>query len=73
EDPYILEKQSYVESLDVQLRQLTQSLDMILEKRDELNLSLQDVTTVIQQMVDLEVNVEITDLLNNFAELQSKI
>lgn len=73
EDPYILEKQSYVESLDVQLRQLTQSLDMILEKRDELNLSLQDVTTVIQQMVDLEVNVEITDSLNNFAELQSKI
>lgn len=73
EDPFIIEKQAYVESLDVQLRQLTQSLDMILEKRDELNLSLQDVTTVIQQMVDLEVNAEITDLLTNFEELQSQV
>ncbi|ODQ48773.1 hypothetical protein PICMEDRAFT_14311 [Pichia membranifaciens NRRL Y-2026] len=73
EDPFILEKQAYIDSLDTQLRQLTQSLDMILEKRDELTLSLQDVTTVIQQLVDLEVNVEITDILSNFEELQSKV
>lgn len=73
EDPFILEKQAYIDSLDTQLRQLTQSLDMILEKRDELTLSLQDVTTVIQQLVDLEVNVEITDILANFEELQSKV
>ncbi|GAV26981.1 hypothetical protein PMKS-000442 [Pichia membranifaciens] len=73
EDPFILEKQAYIDSLDTQLRQLTQSLDMILEKRDELTLSLQDVTTVIQQLVDLEVNVEITAILSNFEELQSKV
>lgn len=73
EDPFIIEKQSYIEDLDSQLRQLSQSLDMILEKREELTVSLHDVTVVIQQLIDLEVNVEITDLLNNFEELQSKI
>jgi sorting nexin-1/2 len=73
EDTFIMQKQAYIDSLNEQLRQLTQSLDMILEKREELALSLNDVTAVIQQLADLEVNTEITDILNNFEELQTKI
>lgn len=73
EDSFILEKQVYVDNLDQQLRQLSQSLDMILEKREELSLSLNDVSTVLLQICDLEVNVEITEILSNFEELQTKI
>jgi sorting nexin-1/2 len=73
EDAFILEKQAYIDSLDAQLRQLAQSLDMIFEKREELTLSLNDVSTVLLQMCDLEVNVEITEILTNFEELQTKI
>lgn len=73
EDAFILEQQAYFGSLDSQLRQLSQSLDMILEKRDELSFSLNDVSTVLQRLADLEVNTEITEILNNFAELQTKI
>lgn len=73
QDTFILEQQAYIDSLDNQLRQLTNSLDMILEKREELTLSLQEVTVVIQQLADLEVNVEITNILSNFEELQSKV
>lgn len=72
-DNYILEKQSYIDSLDEQLRQLTQVLDMILEKREELSLSLNDVSAVLLQLSDLEVNSEITEILSNFEELQVKI
>lgn len=73
DDPFILEKQAYTDLLDNQLRQLTSNLDMILEKREDLILSLQEVTTIIQQLSDLEVNVEITDILSNFGELQTKV
>lgn len=73
EDPIILERQAYVESLDTQLRHLTSSLDMILEKRDDLTASLNEVTAVIQHMCDLEVNSEITEILSNFEELETKI
>lgn len=73
EDPFILGKQEYIKSLDAQLRQLSQSLDMILEKREELSTSLSDVTLVLQQLADLEINTEISEILNNFEELQVKI
>ncbi|TID19165.1 hypothetical protein CANINC_003735 [Pichia inconspicua] len=73
EDPFILGKQEYIKSLDAQLRQLSQSLDMILEKREELSSSLSDVTLILQQLADLEINTEISEILVNFEELQIKI
>lgn len=73
EDPFILGKQEYIKNLDQQLRQLSQSLDMILEKREELSNSVSDVTLVIQQLADLEINSEISEILVNFEELQVKI
>lgn len=70
---FIISKQEYINQLDEQLRQLSRSLDMILEKRDELQISFDDLIAVIGQMSDLEVNSEITLIMNNFEELQTKM
>lgn len=72
-DEFILAKQEYVSQLDEQLRQLSRSLDMILEKRDELQVSLEELVVVIGQMSDLEVNADITLIMTNFEQLQSKM
>lgn len=69
-DEFILAKQEYVDQMDEQLRQLAKSLDMILEKRDELQVSLEELVVVIGQMSDLEVNADITQMMTNFEELQ---
>lgn len=72
-DPYMLEKQSYVENLDGQLHSLSKSLDYILEKREELIAAKGEVVKLISNMTDIEVNSDVSELFGNFEELQSKI
>ena len=72
-DPYMLEKQSYVENLDGQLHSLSKSLDYILEKREELIAAKGEVVKLISNMTDIEVNCDVSELFGNFEELQSKI
>ncbi|GMG56241.1 unnamed protein product [Ambrosiozyma monospora] len=61
-DQFILGKQVQVENLDQQLRSLSKSLDFLLEKREEVITSLNELITIVQQLVDLEVNAEISEL-----------
>ncbi|VEU22787.1 DEKNAAC103875 [Brettanomyces naardenensis] len=72
-DSFMLEKQSYVDNLDSQLRSLSKSLDFILEKREELIQTQSELVKLVGNLADVEVNAEITELFTNFQELQSKI
>ncbi|GMM27570.1 sorting nexin 1 [Martiniozyma asiatica (nom. inval.)] len=73
DDDFIIKRQQYINSLDDELRQLSKALDMILEKREELIISLDEVVGVVDAMSDLEVNLEITKIMKNFGHLQVKI
>lgn len=72
-DEFVLNKQEYFNELEEQLKILSKSLDMILEKREELCGSINEFAVVIGQMIDLEVNSQITLIMTNFEELQTKI
>lgn len=72
-DPFMLEKQSYVENLDRQLHSLSKSLDYLLEKREELIASKGEVVKLVSNLSDIEINSDVTELFSNFEELQSKI
>ncbi|ODV88226.1 hypothetical protein CANARDRAFT_186366, partial [[Candida] arabinofermentans NRRL YB-2248] len=72
-DQFVLDKQVYIENLDQQLRSLSKTLDFILEKRDEVILSMNELIVIIQQLTDLEINNELSELFANFEELQTKV
>ncbi|KAG7888376.1 hypothetical protein KL925_003495 [Ogataea polymorpha] len=72
-DQFIIEKQNYIESLDQQLRSLSRTLDMIVEKREDVITSMNELILIIQELADLEVNAELSELFANYEELQSKV
>lgn len=72
-DPFVLEKQSHVESLDSQLRSLSKSLDFILEKREEIVKTEDEVVALVGALADVEVNATVSSLLSDFEELQKKV
>ncbi|KAG7882684.1 hypothetical protein KL938_003107 [Ogataea parapolymorpha] len=72
-DQFIIEKQNYIESLDQQLRSLSRTLDMIVEKREDVITSMNELILIIQELADLEINAELSELFANYEELQSKV
>ncbi|KAG7844487.1 hypothetical protein KL941_003863 [Ogataea angusta] len=72
-DQFIIEKQNYVESLDQQLRSLSRTLDLIVEKREDVITSMDELVLIIQELADLEINAELSELFANYEELQSKV
>ncbi|KAH3670983.1 hypothetical protein OGAPHI_000694 [Ogataea philodendri] len=72
-DQFILDKQAYVEAFDQQLRALSKTLDFILEKREDVIISMNELIIIVQQLTDLEVNGELSELFSNYEELQTKV
>ncbi|GMF99527.1 hypothetical protein B5S30_g5131 [[Candida] boidinii] len=71
-DQFFIDTPGYIENLDLQLRSLSKTLDLILSQRDDVILSLEELITTIQAFCDLEVNADLSLIFTNFEELQSK-
>ncbi|GME89148.1 unnamed protein product [[Candida] boidinii] len=71
-DQFFIDTPGYIENLDLQLRSLSKTLDLILSQREDVILSLEELIITIQAFCDLEVNADLSLIFTNFEELQSK-
>lgn len=73
QDVFFLKEYDKLTLLELQLKQLYKSFDLIDTQRNELSSTIEEFSKLIRQLAKLEVTKQSTQLLTNFAEVQEKI
>lgn len=72
-DPYFIEQGARFDTLEEQLRHLYKSLEFVDIQRNELASLVEEFAGMINQLAELEVTKQSSDLLCKFAEVQTRI
>lgn len=73
QDSFFLQEYDKLSLLELQLKQLYKSFDLIDTQRNELSSTIEEFANMLKSLAKLEVTKQSSELITNFAEVQDKI
>lgn len=72
-DQYFVEKKSYLDDLEYNLKQFAKTIDLIGTQRQDMINILEELAITVEELSALEISKATGDLLNAFSEVEFKI
>lgn len=73
QDTFFLQEYDKLTLLEMQLKQLYKSFDLIDTQRNELSSTIEEFANILKSLAKLEVTKQSSELITNFAEVQDKL